>query len=95
MFYQLRSVGLGSPGALAQSLGVLGNDHGQLKAGISALETLGQVPGVEVAVDLGHLVGVGVFPAQLDGGDAPFDIAQVIENYLGIDNLLFVSDNMH
>jgi hypothetical protein len=37
---------------------------------------LRQVPGVEVAVDLGHLVGVGIFPAQLNGGDAPFDITQ-------------------
>ena len=33
-----------------------------------------QIPGIEIAGrrsrrDLGHLVGVGIFPAQLDGGD--------------------------
>ena len=74
MLDQLRGVGPGRPRAVAQQFGVLGHDHGQLVAGIGLLEALGQVPGVEVAVDLGHLVGVGVFPAQLDGGDAAIRI---------------------
>ena len=37
------------PSFFAQNPGVLGNDDGQLEAGVSALEALGQVPGVEVA----------------------------------------------
>ena len=64
-------IGFGGPGAVAQHFGVLGNDHGQLVAGIGSLEALGEIPGVEVAVDLGHLVRVGILPAQLDGGAAP------------------------
>ena len=71
---QLRGRSPGSPGAVAQQFGVLGHDHGQLVAGIGLSKLGGQIPGVEVAVDLGHLVGVGIFPAQLDGGDPPIRV---------------------
>ena len=49
MVNQLGSVGLGGPGALAQHLGVLGDDDGQLEAGIGVLEALDQIPGIEIA----------------------------------------------
>ena len=65
---QLRCRGPGRPGAVTEYIGILGDDHGQLVAGIGLLEAGSQIPGVEVAVDFGDLVGVGVFPAQLDGG---------------------------
>jgi len=45
----LGSVGFSRLVFFAQNPGVLGNDDGQLEAGVSALEALGQVPGVEVA----------------------------------------------
>jgi hypothetical protein len=59
---------------VTQQFSVLGHDNGQLVAGISALKALGQIPGVEVAVDLGHLVGVGIFPPQLHDGNGPIGI---------------------
>ena len=54
---------------MAQQFCVLSHHHCQLVAGISLLETLRQVPGVEIAVDLSHLMRLWVLPAQLDGGD--------------------------
>jgi len=59
---------------VTQQFGVLGDNYGQLVAGIGALEALRQIPGVEVVIDLGHLVRIRIFPAQLDGGDAPIGV---------------------
>ena len=59
---------------MAEHIGVLGHDHRQLVAGVGLFEAGSQIPGIEVAIDLGHLVGIGVFPAQLDGGDASIGI---------------------
>jgi len=66
--------GVGGPRALAQDLGVLGGEHCQLVTGGGAFEAAVQVPGVQVAVDLVHFVGLWVFPAQLHGGDAPLGV---------------------
>jgi len=59
---------------VAQHLGVLHNNHGHLVVRISLLKAFCHIPGIEVSVDLGHFVGVGIFPAQLDGGNAPIRI---------------------
>ena len=74
MVDQLLAGGPCGPGAVAEYIRILGDDHGQLIAGGGLLEAGCQIPGVEVAIDLGHLVGVGVFPAQLDGGDAAIGV---------------------
>ena len=70
-----------SPGGIAQHFSILCHNDCQLLARIGLLETLGQIPGVEVAVDLGHLVAVGILPAQLDGGDPAVSIRRKVTAY--------------
>lgn len=56
----LRGGGAGSPGAVAQQFVILVDHLGQLAAGISIFEAGSQIPSVEVPVDFGHLVGIGI-----------------------------------
>ena len=67
---QLAEAGFSGPGAAAQQLSELCREGCQLEAGVGSAEVGVQIPGVDIAVDFNRLVGVGILPAQLDGGDA-------------------------
>ena len=46
-----------------------------------------KISSVYVAVDLGHLVSVGGFPAQLHGGDAPINVGLECHSIEGSDRV--------